>query len=225
MKHWTERQASSQNTLSPDAINREMQASQSSITTISREQAPANFLDTSRLQDYALHRVWQNAQWPQTAGFEGQQDADRDTKVQDRMWESSTIQVHAGGWTDVSTPVLLSGFKGGSFYAEYGANVYVYQGNCKGLSEGSPFSPAYMRMRILANGTTVAETRGKAGHGRHRIFGTAFLPPGDLVLSIQFRLTEQSADAAAFTNALAPDNHLMLAHIYSGRYLAIGRWR
>ena len=224
MKRWTEREAATANTVSPDTLNEELQSSQSSMTTLSREQMPANFLDPSRLEDYALHRAWASARWPDTR--QGQQEADSDTNVENRTWQASTIQVHAGGWTNISNaPINLTGFKGGSLYFEYGCNVYANNIFALGVNDGDPGSPGYMRMRVLVNGVTLVERRGKALMGRQRIFGSALFPAGDLTVQVQFRLTEPSGDANSNTNAAAPNNNVVFGHVYSGRYLAIGRWR
>lgn len=224
MKHWTERQAAANTTVSPDALNDEFRASQSSITTLSREQMPPNFVDATRLTDYALHRVWADARWPEART--GQQQADADVNVPDNAWEATTVQVHAGGWTNISnSPITLVGFKGGSLYFEYGCNVYPNQIFGIGVNEGRPYSPAYLRMRVTVNGVTMIERRGKSHHGRQRIFGTAFLPAGDLTINVQFRITEPSQDANPNTTAAPPENNVMFAHVYGGRYLAIGRWR
>ena len=224
MKRWTEREAAPSTTVSPDALNIELQSSQSSMTTLSREQMPPDFLDTTRLEDYALHRAWSNYQWHSSR--QGQQEADADQDVESRTWEASTIQVHAGGWTNVgNSPITLTGFKGGSLYFEYGCNVYANNIFAQGINDGDPGSPGYMRMRVLVNGVTLIERRGKAFMGRQRIFGSALFPAGDLTVQVQFRLTEPSGDANSNSNAVAPDNNIVFGHVYSGRYLAVGRWR
>jgi hypothetical protein len=105
---------------------------------------------------------------------------------------------------------------------EYGCNTYANNIFADGVNDGRPGSPAYVRLRILVNGITLAERRGKAAHGRCRVFGSLQLPAGDLTVNLQFKLTEASEDAALVTLA---GGHLMQAHIYAGRYLAIGRWR
>lgn len=224
MKRWTEREATANTTVSPDVANNELQSSQSSMTTLSREQLPAAFLDPTRLEDYALHRVWADARWPNSRT--GQQEADADTNVENRTWQASTIQVHAGGWTSVANaPITLTGFKGGNLYFEYGCNVYANNIFNQGANDPDPASPGYMRMRVVVNGVTLVERRGKAFIGRQRIFGTAFLPAGDLSVQVQFRLTEPSGDANPNTNAAAPNNNVVFGHVFSGRYLAVGRWR
>jgi hypothetical protein len=224
MKRWTERQATLNTTVSPDTLNKELESSQSSMTTLSREQVPANWLDPTRLVDYAIHRVWQDAQWP--GASDGQQQADADANVQSRSFLASTIQVHAGGWTNVSnSPITLTGFKGGNLYFEYGANVYANNIFARGIDDGYPGSPGYMRMRVTVNGITLVDRRGKTFHGRQRIFGSSIFPAGDLSVQVQFRLTDPSGDANANTNAAPPANNIVFGHVWGGRYLAVGRWR
>lgn len=220
MKHWTTRQAVARSVIAPDTINDELAVSQSSITTLDRSQMPPDWCNASRLEDYALHRVYQDPLYPLSRG--GEQTADQDTSVPNNSWISSTIQVHLGDWTNIGPAVPLPGFKGGSLYMEYGCNSYANNIFADGINDGRPGSPAYVRLRILVNGITLAERRGKASHGRCRVFGSLQLPAGDLTVNLQFKLTEASEDAALVTLA---GGHLMQAHIYAGRYLAIGRWR
>jgi hypothetical protein len=224
VKHWTEREAATNTTVSPDLLNKELQASQSSMTTLSREQLPSAVLDPTRMEDHALHRVWTSSRWP--TATEGQQDADADPDVEGRTWRASTIQVHAGGWTDVgATPITLTGFKGGSLYFEYGCNVYANNMFAKGVNDGAPGSPGFMRMRVLVNGVPLVERRGKSFVGRQRVFGSGVFMAGDLTVQVQFRLTEPSGDGNSNSNAAPPNNNIVFGHVYSGRYLAVGRWR
>jgi len=224
VKHWTTRQASASNTVSPDLLNKEFTADRSSITTLSREQVPANFIDETRLEDYALHQVWEDRLYPNSSG--GQQNADADPDAFVDTWRASTQQVHAGGWTNINTqPITLSGFKGGSLYFEYGANVFAYTYfQYTGDPNDRPGAPNYVALRILVNGITLVERRGVSGIGRSRIFGSANFPPGDLTVFLQFKLTDPSTDSAKNSGDPAPNN-IMYGHLFSGRYLAIGRYR
>ncbi len=58
MKHWTQREATTGGTISPGAVNDELRAQQSSITTLDRDQLPGNYVSSDRLKDYALTRVY-----------------------------------------------------------------------------------------------------------------------------------------------------------------------
>ena len=64
MKHWAQRQATSGGTLEPSAVNDELRAQQSSITTLDRDQLPDNCADEARVKDYALLRSYVDAQYP-----------------------------------------------------------------------------------------------------------------------------------------------------------------
>ena len=64
MKHWAQRQATSGGTLEPSAVNDELRAQQSSITTLDRDQLPDNYADEARVKDYALLRSYVDAQYP-----------------------------------------------------------------------------------------------------------------------------------------------------------------
>jgi hypothetical protein len=119
----------------------------------------------------------------------------------------------------------LTGFKGGNLYFEYGANVYANNIFARGIDDGYPGSPGYMRMRVTVNGITLVDRRGKTFHGRQRIFGSSIFPAGDLSVQVQFRLTDPSGDANANTNAAPPANNIVFGHVWGGRYLAVGRWR
>jgi hypothetical protein len=220
MKKWTHRDARSGNTVSPDGFNDEFRAQQSSITTIDRDQIPASFVDEARLEPGAILRTYADDQYP--AASDGQQDADADTSVASNMWIASTFQVHAGGWTNVGSTITLSNFGGGSLFFEWSCNAYVSNIFARGANDGFPGSPAYMRLRILVNGVTLAERRGTAYHEHSRLFGTDVFAPGDLSVDLQFRLTEPSEDCAW---SLPSGDNLLQAHIYSSRYFAVGRFR
>ena len=148
---------------------------------------------------------------------------DKDTSVSVNMWESSTAQVHAGGWTSIGT-VPLTGFSGGSLFLEWTFNAYVQNIFAKGANDGRPGSPAYMRARILVNGVVIVERRGTSYHEHMRVTGSQQFPPGDLSVDFQFRLTELSQDGAVNVSGLLNTN-LMQAHLWNSRYLAFGRWR
>ncbi len=221
MKKWTQREARSGNTVSPDSLNDEFRAQQSSITTLDRSQLPTAFVDRTRLADGSLHRVYLDDSYP----GDGEQEADEDTDVAANMWRASTFQVHTGGWTSIGSAVTLTGFAGGSLFVEWSCNAFVSNIFARGVNDGYPGSPAYMRTRIVVNGVVVAERRGTASHEHTRLFGTAVFPSGDLTLELQFRLTEGSEDCALRLSGIGPNKNLMQAHIWNSRYLAVGRFR
>ena len=161
MKKWCQSEARAGRSVSPDLVNQELRAQQSSITTIDRAQMPiagtTGFVDEDRLKQYALLQVWEDSQ----VGSNGEQDNERATGVGSAAWQSSTIATSTGAWrTLLSTP--LTGFKGGSLFVEWSCNVYANNIFANGINDQSPYSPNYINLRILVNGVNIAERRGGA---------------------------------------------------------------
>lgn len=216
-KKWTQQEARDGRSISPDLVNQELRTQQSSITTLDRTQVPEGWIDEDRLKDYALHRVWYDTQ----VGSNGEQDNEVDTDVPDAAWESSTIQTAASGWRTVHK-ATLDGFKGGSLFVEWSANVYVNNIFAYGQNDERPGSPNYMGMRILVNGVNIGERRGGGYHQQCRIFGTQLFPPGDLTLTLQWRSGDPSQDAA---RTVVGGENVPYSHLWNNRWLAIGRYR
>ena len=221
MKKWCQSEARAGRSVSPDLVNQELRAQQSSITTIDRAQMPdggtVGFVDEDRLAQFALLQVWEDHQ----VDTNGEQNTERDTGVGTAAWQSSTIPTSAGGWRTLHTRTL-SGFKGGSLFVEWSCNVYVNNIFANGINDGSPYSSNYMNLRILINGVNIAERRGGGYHQTSRIFGTQLFAAGDLTLSLQWRSTAQSQDAALHTSS---GNKVPYAHLWNNRYIAIARYR
>jgi len=217
MKKWTQLEARTGASISPDLVNDELRAQQSSMTTLDRSQMPSGFVNAARLKDYALMQAWYDDQ----VGSTGEQTNEQDTGVPTAAWVSSTIQTSRGSWRTLVTETL-AGFRGGSLYVEWSANVYVNNIFANGLNDGSPGSPNYMGMRILVNGINLAERRGGGLHQQCRIFGSQLFPPGDVSLSLQWRSGDQSQDAAQTTSG---GSRVPYGHLWNNRWLAIGRYR
>jgi len=215
-KKWTQSQVREGRSVSPDLFNQELRAQQSSITTLDRTQLPGSFVDEARLKDYALHQVW----FDERVGT-GEQTNEVDTGVPAAAWESSTIQTSRGGWRTL-VETTLTGFKGGSLFVEWSANVYVNNIFSYGLNDGRPGTPNYMGMRILVNGVNIGERRGGGYHQQCRIFGSQLMAPGNLSLVLQWRDAEQSQDAASTTSS---GDRMPFAHLWNNRWLAIARYR
>ena len=222
MKKWTQREADQGAAVSPGAINDEMRAQQSSITTLDRAQLPSDFVDEARLELHALHRVWVADRW----GSTGEQTAAADASIPTstaRGWRAASYQTYSGGWQAGSAgSVTLPGFKGGHLFIDWSGNSYVFGALADGVNAGLPGNPKYMRLRIVVSGVVLAERRGPAYHEHWRIFGTGIFPPGDLVVDFQWRLIEPSIDDAL---EVTTGEHIMQGHVYSQKYLAVGRFR
>jgi len=218
-KKWTQREPMQGASVTPELLNDEVRAQQSSITTIDRAQMPATFVDDTRLKDNAIVQVWQNKQ----VGTNGEQTTYTDDNVQDAAWISTTLQVIPGGWADVtSSPLVLSGFKGGNLFFEWSCNAYVNNIFALGLNDNEPGSPNYMRLRIVVNGVVLCERRGAGYHQTSRLTIAADFPPGDLTVQLQWRLTAASEDCATTVDS---GEHMPYGHLWNNRYFAIGRYR
>ena len=221
MKRWTQRDATTGGTLSPDAINDELRAQQSSITTLDRDQLPEAYVTESRLKDYGILRGYIDSSHPTG----GQQNSVVFVGTgPSNTWDAAAFRVYPGGWQNASsgTAVVLAGFKGGHLHIEWAGNGYIFGSMANGINVPRPKSPRYLNLRITANGVTIAEKRGPGSHEAFRVVGSSLVPQGDITLRFQWRITGPSQDDAITTSAGMP---VTQAHLYSMRYLAIGRWR
>jgi len=220
MKRWAQREATAGATISPDAINDELRAQQSSVTTLDRDQLPGNYVDEARLKDYAILRGYVATAHP--AG--GQQDVVVYDVPDGNMWDACAFPAYPGGWQDASasSATTLTGFKGGQLHIEWAGNGYIFGSMASGLNVPLPMSPRYLGLRITVNGVVIAEKRGPGCHEAFRVIGSTLAPQGDLSVRFQWRIEGPSQDDATETTA---GTSVPQAHLYSMRYLAIGRWR
>ena len=223
MKRWAQRDATTGGTLSPGAVNDELRAQQSSITTIDREQLPEGYVTESRLKDYAILRGYIADQHP-TGGQQNTVTFDPSSDPTSNSWNAAAFRVYPGGWQNVSTSsaVTLAGFKGGHLHIEWAGNGYIFGAMADGLNVPTPKTPRYLNLRITANGVTLVEKRGPGCHEAFRVIGSSLVPQGDISVRFQWRITGPSQDDKNVTTAGMP---VTQAHLYSMRYLAIGRWR
>ena len=223
MKKWTQRELRAGGVAEPSAINDELRAQQSSITTLDREQLETDWVDEGYLADYALHRVYADPRYP--SGSYGEQTIQSDpTVTPSNGFLSITPKLDPGSWFDVdetSGAITLTGFKGGNLYVEWSGNALVFPVFADTTNLEFPKLPKYLSLRILVNGTQLAERRGAAYHEHFRIFGAANYPAGDLELRLQGKITGVGPDEPLVTNG----DDIPQAHIYSNRYFAIGRFR
>jgi len=218
MKHWTQREVRTGGTVSPASVQAEMTSSQGSIATLDRSQLPAACIDASRLKQHALHRVYEASPWATT----GEQTAVVDDGTPLNNWKAFTYQLHNTGWTTVAT-ATLDGFKGGNLFFEWSGNAYVYPVSTQVLLANRECVPRYVRLRLLVAGRVLVECLGPTQHEAFRVFGSGLFEQGDLPVLAQVRLTDTTYDDIVEEHTTA--DPLMQAHVYSMRYLAIGRWR
>ena len=220
MKRWTQREATAGATISPDALNDELRAQQSSVTTLDRDQLPGNYVNETRLKDYAILRGYVAPEHPTG----GQQDVAVLDVPDGNMWDACAYRVYPGGWQNASngTAVALTAFKGGQLHIEWTGNGYIFGSMAEGKNAVSPRSPRYLNLRITVDGVVIAEKRGPGCHEAFRVVGSSLVPQGDLSVRFQWRIEGPSEDDALVTQGAVP---VAQAHLYSMRYLAIGRWR
>lgn len=218
MKHWTQREVRTGGTVSPESVQAEMTSSQGSIATLDRSQLPAACIDETRLKLYATHRMYSDA----TLNTTGEQTAVDDATTPLNNWKAFTYQEYSSGWTTVAN-ATLTGFKGGSLFLEWSGNAYVYPVGTQVLLANVECVPRYVRLRVLVAGRVLVECLGPSQHEAFRVFGTGIFEQGDLPVLFQVRLTDTTYDDIVEEHTTG--DPLMQAHVYSMRYLALGRWR
>ena len=228
MKNWTQREARTGGILSPESVNMEVRAAQSSISTIDRDALPAACFDNTNMEPGALHRVWFEPRWPSDLNVPlaraGEQDAVRDSAVPSNGWVSGTYQQWGGGWQDLTaTPFVAAGFRGGYFWLEWSGCAYPFPAFSDTTNARYPGNPKYIALQIIANGVVLCERRGVAYHERFRISGGSPLPQGDVSVSLQFRPTPSGPDDPLETTTAG--EHVPQFHLYGNSILAIGRHR
>jgi len=221
MKRWTQREALTGVTVSPDSVNEELRAQQSSIATLDRTQMPAALVDENNSTAGAFMRVYA-ARFAGDAG--GEQNAARDTSTVSNGWQCVTYQSSLSGWQNIGSALTFSDYKGGTLYGEWSGNAMVMPAFCATAGNIYPGSPKYLGLRILVNGTVFAERRGPAYHEHFRIFGVRRFPQGSLTVELQMQLTDADPNDVLNVSGLGNTN-VPQAHLYSNRYLFVGRWR
>mgnify|MGYP003109369167 CR=1 len=230
MKYWTEHQARSGQTAEADQLNAEMRASQSAITTLDRTQTPDRQYDPTNVGQYALHQVWtsgtsSNPMWG-TGTTQGEQTNVRMDTANNRgdQFLAITYQLYSGGWETAYTETL-TGFRGGHLHIEWSGQASIFPGFQQTQNNNHPPNAKYMRLRIQVGGVTMVERQGTAkSMASFRIFGGGLYPQGDLEVQFQWRYTPAGQDDAIVDNG--PSGfHLMQAHLWGNKVLAIARYK
>jgi hypothetical protein len=212
MKYWTNHQARTNQTTEADQLNAELRSSQSAITTLDRTQTPAQAYNNTNVVTNAVRQVW--ASGGQPAGLQGplwgsgttrgEQENIRATTANTlaTQFRAVTYQEYSGGWRTAHTQTL-TGFQGGQLHQKR------------------------MRLRISVAGVVMVERLGTAkSMDSFRIFGSGLYPQGDLNVEYEWRFTPAGQDdAIVYTGAPAAGKHLMQAHVFGSKVLAIARYR
>jgi hypothetical protein len=224
MKKWTQRELRQGGVVEPSAINDELRAQQSSMTTLDREQYDKDWVEPTYVADYALHRVWVDPRYP--SGDYGEQDTQAsDGEVPVNSFLGITAELDPGGWFDLASAagtITLPGFKGGNLLVEWSGNCYVLPNFSDTQNQEFPQNPKYVNFRILVNNTLLTERRGTGYHEHFRVFGSRNFPPGDLEVRLQAKVTSVGPDDVIETTT---PRDIPMVHIYSNKYFIIGRFR
>lgn len=234
MKYWTQHQARPSQTTEADQLNAELRSSQSAITTLDRTQAPSLAYDDTYVGQYALHQMWasggnpaslQGPLWNSgtTRGEQTNVRADAADTI-GYQFRAVTYQGYSGGWETAYTQTL-TGFKGGHLHIEWAGQAAIFPGFQQTQNNDHPPNPKYMRLRIQVAGVTLVERQGCArSMDSFRVFGGGLYPQGDLQVEYQWRFTPAGQDDAIIDQGTG-NPHLMQAHLWGNKVLAIARYR
>ena len=222
-KKWTQREVRTGGVVEPSAINDELRAQQSSMTTLDREQFDRDWVDDATLKDEAILKAIMSPKYPAaTYGEQRLQSVTGD--VPTNAFTGITPELDPGSWFDLdqATTVNMSGFKGGNLFVEWSGNAYVFPTFSDTANLEFPQNPKYLMFRILVNSTLLTERRGVALHEHFRVFGARNFPAGPLEIRLQAKMTSVGPDDPLTTSA---PKDIPQVHIYSNKYLVIGRFR
>ena len=105
---------------------------------------------------------------------------------------------------------------------EWSGNGFIFPAFAKTNNLTYPLNPKYLNFRIMVNGVVFAERRGCAYLEHFRVFGSKNLPSGDLSVQFQCRQTSVGPDDPLVTSS---GGEYMMAHLFSSKFFAIGRFR
>ena len=232
MKRWTQHDARSNQIVEADQINDQQVAFRGEIAALDRAQYPSNCLTNAMLKPNSRHKVWTFVPWDTGTGSTrlGEQTRYRAAEADtlDEQFQALTYQQYGYGWV-TAFETTLTPFKGGSLLTEWFGLTslqvfFTYTLHNKALTAPQGQSnDKYIGVRILYNGTVVAERHGVTKPADcFRIVGESQVPSGDVVLTLQFKVTGAGVDDALVSTD--PKN-LMQAHLYGNRVVCVGRWR
>lgn len=226
MKKWTSHQALDGNLFEAGQVNAELRDHQSSMTTLDRTQLPASSFGASNLAPYALHRMYVVPLTPAAPPAEAGEQPIVDTFTPAEQFQCATAQTYGGGWRTTYTGAL-TGFRGGNLFIEFQGCTYVNPFYHQTSSNEYPPNPKFFAVRIIVGGVVIAESMGSGAGGctGFRLFGTSQLPPGDHEVLVQWRGTAPGKDDPIVEAGSGSFYHLATFHLWSGKCLAIGRWR
>lgn len=223
MKRWTQQPPRDTQLVDGRGANLELQAQRSSLASLDRTQLPSGAYDASRLQPYALHRVWTFDGNALNSSHPGEQSVIRDTDTSAVAWAAVTYAAFTSGWRTAFT-VTLPGHKGGHLLLDWAGNMLANNFFAQTVGQAYPGTPRRIALRIRAAGVTLAEQVGPGWYGGNfRVVGGGFVPAGDISVELQFRPTGQGPND--HLEDYVGNQPLLQAHLYGCKLLGIGRWR
>jgi hypothetical protein len=234
MKRWTQHDARSSHIVEADQFNSQHTSFRGQMTGLDRSQYPAGCVSSSMLTANAMHKVWTFVPWassPTYANTQGEQTAYRaeETDTLPEQFQALTYQEYGTGWV-TAFETTLTPFKGGSLLTEWAGccSLQIFftwtQDARQNSTPPGRQNDKYIGMRILYNGTVVAERIGAAKPmDSFRIIGEAKVPSGDVNVQLQFNVTGAGPDDALEENNT--NKHLSQAHLFANRVVCVGRWR
>lgn len=227
MKAWTIREARNGSTASPELPNLDLTAQAGSAATLDRTQLPVNAFDKDLVDAKELVQVWApttlGVLYPTVADMEGEQVNVRSDQVGPTQWRCGTYQNYSGGWQSLPT-FTLTGCRGGALHVEWAGYAFSWNHCAQSANATAPSNPKHVGLRIVVGGVTIAEHIGPAIMETFRVFGSAFVPPGDIAVSLEWRAPGPGPDDAlndVTVNAYA----LAQVHLAGQKVLAICRSR
>lgn len=215
MKRWTRHQPRPNHLADVDQFNTEQVAHRGSMASLDRTQLPP-VSSHDAFVPKAVHAMW--------LGEFAEQTEIVGTGVSADQWRCMTTRNYSGQTVDCGT-LTLTGHKGGMTYVEWtGAGFVNAMALLPVTAVGNDSSEKRLLLRIVVNGLVVAYSEGLLqGLESFRVFGTAFLPPGDHTLQIQC-VGLAAGDLDPLSNE-GNTTTIMQYHVVNNKVFVLARYR
>lgn len=227
MKQWTQHDARTDQLVEAGQFNAQHRSFRSQMVGLDRSQYPEGCLTDAQISASAMHQCWVFAPWDTgVANAQGEQTvlrASTSSTLPEQFLAANYVNFGSGWRTVFET--TLSPFKGGNLLVEW------YGNSCTQSTFERTFHTAYpgadnyhyIGVRMLFNGAIIAE---RLGPGKSMDFfsivGSQQMPPGPLVLTLQFKPPAAGPDDPVTDTS---GDYLSQAHVFGNRVFAIGRFR
>jgi len=220
MKTWTEAMPRTANIADYEEFNLAYDPLKSSYNGgISRTEIPADSITAAMIKDEALLqvKVSDDGEFPTIGGVF------RDTATGGvTNFQGSSYNKYTGGWVAILEK-SYTGLKTGFMHVEFKSHIFTqsyYAGEQTGATTGDG-NPKYIRLRLLWNGSPVAET----GYYTQpvqtvRVFADIPVPGGDGTLTVH-----AISPPPGNVEANSASDNLPLWYFWGMQVITIGRWR